>query len=95
MANLRKALCLLITLMAGWSASAQQITGSIRGAVVDPSGAVVQGASVSAKQTETGLMRTASTDRDGAYILLELPVGHYQLQVEAKNFQTMFRRASP
>jgi len=88
MANLRNALCLLITLVAGWNAVAQQITGSIRGTVVDPSGAVVQGASVSAKQTETGLMRAARTDRDGTYILLELPVGHYQLQVEAKNFQT-------
>jgi len=88
MANLRNAVCLLITLVAGWNAVAQQITGSIRGTVVDPSGAVVQGASVSAKQTETGLMRAARTDRDGTYILLELPVGHYQLQVEAKNFQT-------
>src|SRR5882724_4629671 len=88
MSNLRKVLCLLVTLLACWSANAQQITGSIRGTVVDPSGAVVQGASVSAKQTETGLTRTATTDRDGAYVLLELPVGHYQLQVEAKSFQT-------
>ena len=50
MSNLRKVLCLLVTLLAGWSANAQQITGSIRGTVTDPSGAVVQGATVSAKQ---------------------------------------------
>jgi Carboxypeptidase regulatory-like domain len=88
MSSSRKVLCVLVTLLAGWSANAQQITGSIRGTVVDPSGAVVQKASVSARQTETGLTRTTTTGRDGAYILLELPVGHYQLQVEATGFQS-------
>ena len=87
MASARKVLCVLVTLLAGF-VNAQQITGSIRGTVVDPSGAVVQKASVSARQSETGLTRTTTTDRDGAYILLELPVGHYQLQVEAKGFQS-------
>lgn len=66
---------------------AQQITASIRGVVNDPSGAFVQNASVSARQTETGLTRTVATDRNGAYVLLQLPVGHYQLAVEAKDFQ--------
>ena len=87
MASLRKVLCLLVMLLAGLSVNAQQITGSIRGTVVDPSGAVVQGASISAKQTETGLTRATISGHDGVYVLLELPVGHYQLQVEAKSFQ--------
>jgi outer membrane receptor protein involved in Fe transport len=88
MRNLKLLVCLsAIALFSGLRTSAQQITGSIRGTAVDPSGAVVQGASVSAKQTETALTRTATTGRDGAYVLLELPVGHYQLQVEAKGFQ--------
>jgi hypothetical protein len=68
-------------------AVAQQISGSIRGTVVDPTGATVQGASVSATQTETGLTRTSTTDHSGGYVLLELPVGHYRLQVEGKGFQ--------
>jgi outer membrane receptor protein involved in Fe transport len=72
--------------------SAQQITGNIRGNVADPSGAVVQGAVVSAKHVETGLTRTANTDRDGNYLLLELPVGHYQLEVAAKGFQKYARQ---
>ena len=74
------------------NASAQQISGSIRGTVVDPTGAAVQGASVSAKQTETGLTRTAITDHSGTYDLLELPVGHYRLQVEQKGFQTYIQQ---
>jgi hypothetical protein len=73
-------------------ARAQQITGSIRGIVSDPTGAAVQGATVSAKQAETGLTRTAVTDRTGAYDVLELPVGHYRLQVEAKGFQTYIQQ---
>ncbi|HMH05194.1 MAG TPA: TonB-dependent receptor [Terriglobales bacterium] len=82
----RKLVCLIVVL-AGANVFAQQITGSIRGSVEDPSGAVVQSASVTARQTETGLARTATTDHTGAYVLLELPVGHYELQVEAKGFQ--------
>ncbi len=69
------------------SLSAQQITGTIRGTVTDPSGAVIQGASVTARQTETGLLRKTTTDRNGNYVLLELPVGHYGLLVAAKGFQ--------
>jgi Carboxypeptidase regulatory-like domain/TonB dependent receptor-like, beta-barrel len=87
MVRFRSLVCLLAILTAGFGAGAQQITGSIRGAVQDPSGALVRSASVSARQTETGLTRTTTTDSSGAYILLELPVGHYELQVEAKGFQ--------
>ena len=81
------AACLVFTLFAGLPAVAQQITGNIRGTVVDPSGAVVQAAAVSAQQAETGLTRTAITDRDGVYVLVELPIGHYQVRVEAKGYQ--------
>src|ERR1700693_4848044 len=88
MTTLRNLLCAVLALFIGLSAAAQQITGSIRGTVVDSTGATVQGASVSATQTETGLSRTSITDRSGAYVVLELPVGHYRLQVEGKGFET-------
>ncbi len=88
MSHLKSVLCVLAFLLTGLNARAQQITGSIRRTVTDSSNAIVQGASVSAKQTVTGLTRTATTDRTGAYVLVELPVGHYQLQAEAKGFRT-------
>src|ERR1700733_7871432 len=88
----RPSICALLAMLFGLSATAQQITGSIRGSVVDPSGAAVQIASVSATQTETGLTRTAQTDHSGAYVLMELPVGHYRLQVEGKGFQTYIQQ---
>jgi hypothetical protein len=78
----------LISLLTTLNVAEQQITGSIRGTVVDPSGATVVAATVKAKQTETGLTRTAVTDRQGEYVLVELPIGHYQLEVQAKGFQT-------
>lgn len=78
---------LLTLLLAGMQVAAQQITGSIRGTVVDPSGAVLQSAVVVAQQNETGLERSATTNRGGEYVLLELPIGHYQIRVEAKGYQ--------
>ena len=39
------------------------------------------------RQVETGLTRSAVTDRQGEYVLVELPIGHYQLEVHAKGFQ--------
>jgi outer membrane receptor protein involved in Fe transport len=76
-----------LVLLACLTSYAQQITGNIRGAVADPSGAVVVDAEVAAQQTETALSRTTTTDRNGNYVLLELPVGHYRLQVTAKGFE--------
>jgi hypothetical protein len=72
---------------AAWSGLAQEITGDIHGTISDPSGAMVQAAVVTARQVETGLTRTATTDHGGSYVLVGLPVGHYQLEVTAKGFQ--------
>src|ERR1700733_15150747 len=72
--------------------AAQQITGSIRGTVLDPSGAIVQSATVTAKQIETGRTRVAVTDHQGEYVLVELPIGHYQLEVHAQGFEKYLRQ---
>src|SRR5580693_4717999 len=77
----------LMVLLTTLNVAAQQITASIRGTVNDPSGAIVQGATVTARQTETGLTRAVVTDHQGEYVLVELPIGHYQLEVQAKGFQ--------
>ena len=49
---------LAFVMLACLSLSAQQITGNIRGTVTDPSGAVIQGGVVTARQAETGLSRS-------------------------------------
>jgi len=87
MSRCTKLICTLVAVLWGWNAAAQQITGSIRGTVIDPSGAIVQNAAVTTRQNETGFVRVTSTGRTGAYVFLELPIGHYQLQVEANGFR--------
>jgi outer membrane receptor protein involved in Fe transport len=87
MPGAKKLTLFLMALLTSLNVAGQQITGSIRGTVLDPSGAIVQAASVTAKQTETGLTRAAVTDRQGEYVLVELPIGHYQLEVHAQGFQ--------
>ena len=67
-----------------WS---QQITGNIRGTITDPTGAVVQNASVTARQIETGFTRKSTSDNGGNFLLVELPVGHYQIEVAATGFE--------
>src|SRR5207245_888917 len=78
---------LLFATFASRFVPAQQITGTIRGTIVDPNGAVVSRATVTATQVETGLVRTTVTDRDGSYVFLELPIGHYKMQVQAEDFE--------
>jgi len=80
--------CLLFFCLA---ARGQEITGSIRGAILDPSGATISGASVTATQIETGFERKTTTDSDGTYIILALPVGHYRVEAEAAGFQKLSR----
>jgi hypothetical protein len=90
----RNLACLLLTVTAALNMAAQQITGNIRGTVLDPSGAIVQSATVTAKQIETGLTRSAMTDRQGGYVLVELPIGHYELEVHAQGFQKYLQSCS-
>jgi hypothetical protein len=85
--RVRSFVCVVLTTFATLTVTAQQITGNIHGTILDPSGALVEAATVTAKQIETGLTRSATTDRSGNYLLVELPVGHYQLEVAAKGFQ--------
>ena len=66
-----------------------QSTGSLRGLVLDPSGAVVPGASVTLTQGETAL--SAQSGSDGAYILKAVPAGAYSMTVQASGFATYTR----
>ena len=78
------ALCFSLTGIA----VAQEITGSIVGTVKDTNGAVVKGATVTVTNGQTRLVvRTISTDDDGAYAARDLPVGTYDVSVEAPNFK--------
>lgn len=79
---------LLVLFAFGANAEAQTFRGTILGTVTDSSGAAVAGATVTVKNTATGLTRTVSTSTDGSYSAPELPIGPYSVTVEKSGFKT-------
>jgi hypothetical protein len=65
---------------------AQISSGDITGTVVDPSGARIKGAKITATEAGRGITRTAESDDSGDYRLILLPPGTYRLQAEAPGF---------
>jgi len=68
------AMCVIVGGMTAW---AQTVTGSIRGTVVDQSAAVVPGATVTAREVNTGVVTTTTTDKSGTYNFQSLRIGTY------------------
>jgi hypothetical protein len=67
---------------------AQEVTAGITGRVTDPSDAPIANATVRATDTARGTVFTATTNQDGAYTISRLPIGTYEVRVEAPGFQT-------
>ena len=82
-----RALLLLASLLLlsclGW---AQEVTGSIVGTVLDPNGAAVAGATITAKDLDRGTILTTTTNDEGAFNISGVPVGRYEVKVAAKGF---------
>lgn len=76
------------TMLLSAVAFGQTINGIISGTVVDESGAVVPGASVTARNPNTGFTRTVTTDSEGAFRIAGLPVASYNVRVEKQGFKT-------
>ncbi len=81
---------LVIRLLAGLggSVAAQEITGQIRGAVTDSSGAAVVNARVTVTNTgRNQVIRSPQTNAAGEYVAPLLPVGRYSVIIEAAGFK--------
>jgi len=63
------------------------VGGSISGTVKDSSSSVIPNASVTVREIRTGLIYRTQSDGKGYYTLPVLPVGHYELEVEASGFR--------
>jgi len=87
-------------LIAGLSAGlcgavgAQEITGSVFGTVVDKSGAIVSGATVTVENTDKNdaVIRVVMTNENGDFVVQFLPIGHYTFVAETKGFKKAERR---
>src|SRR2546421_923731 len=81
-------LTLAVLLCAANPVWGQDVTAAIAGTVMDPSGAALAGATVTAKETDRGTIWTAQTNEAGIYSLLRIPIGTYELKAEVKGFKT-------
>ncbi|MHB8889966.1 MAG: outer membrane beta-barrel protein [Acidobacteriaceae bacterium] len=64
-----------------------QFTSSVQGTVTDPSGAVVDGATVTLTNIGTNVSHVFVTDKAGLYVFNSVAPGRYRVSVEAPGFQ--------
>jgi hypothetical protein len=83
---------LVVALVFASAAFAQTDRGTITGSISDPAGAVISGATVEAKNIETGQVYTATSTGTGNYTVPQLPAGGYELSVNVQGFKRYSRQ---
>ena len=73
-------------LLATANLAAQGIYGTLTGVVTDQSQAVVAKAKVTLKDAQSGSLRESQTNNEGYFTFASVPVGNYEMTVEAKGF---------
>jgi len=68
--------------------SAQQTLGGINGTVTDSSAAVIQNATVTVRNTGTNLKVTKTSNNDGSFNFVDLPIGVYEVSFSKDGFKT-------
>src|SRR6185369_340527 len=86
-------LAVVVMLLAfGALAHAQTITGSISGAVMDQTGGMIPGATVTLTSEKTGQSRSSTTNSEGRFNFAALQPGTYAVKIERQGFQTLEQR---
>lgn len=88
--NIQQARVVIVMLLlaSGFAFGQGIVTGSISGTVLDPQGAVIEGASVQATQIETNRVFSTTSSKAGVIQIPSLPLGTYTVTIEAKGFST-------
>src|SRR5947207_7472682 len=89
----RLGLCSVLLIASTVSAWAQKTTGDISGTVMDTTGAVLPGVSVTAVCTDTNQTRSVVTDTQGTFSIPDLPGCVYRVTAELAGFKTVAREA--
>ena len=88
------AAALLIAATLSGAAAAQEVTGSLSGAVEDQQGQAIPGATVTAVNQRTGSSRVDHTDGKGNFLFTAMPPGTYTIRVEMPNFRTVEQKGN-
>ena len=88
--RVRKHLLLGVMLLLPGVLSAQ-VTAAISGRVEDATGSPVGGVTVTVKSLETGATRSVTTDADGNFRVLSLPLGQQEVKAEKTGFKSAVR----
>ena len=86
------AVVIVRALLSAISASAQVLTGSLSGTVMDPSGQVIPGAAVRVTNELNGEERSGTTNETGDFAFQALVAGTYTIRVEAQGFRPLERK---
>jgi len=78
----------LFILAAATSGFSQSSRGTIAGTILDPSGAVIEGATIAATGVETGAVYKATSTATGSYRLPDIQLGTYNITISANGFRT-------
>ena len=73
-------------------AAAQAVSGTLLGNITDSSGAAVPGATITATEMETGVVRTVASNESGRYIFPSLVNGRYTVTAELQGFKKVVRQ---
>jgi len=87
----RSASIVLLAICLPFSSLAQETTASVTGHVLDPAGAVVSGAKITAKMVTTGASYSTESDSTGLYRLPFLKPGPYEFTIEKPSFRGIVR----
>ena len=82
-------LCVLVLTL---SSQAFGQNATVVGTITDPSGAAVANATVTITHNETGKVYHLTSNTDGQYVAPDLPIGHYNVKVEAAGFKAAEQR---
>ena len=78
-------------LLSALPAAAQSTAASVSGTVVDEQKAALPGATISIRNLESGQIRTAAADERGAFRVVGLPPGRYEITAELSGFGRLVR----
>jgi outer membrane receptor protein involved in Fe transport len=83
-------LCLVVFF--GECVAAQQATALLTGTIKDSSGAVIAGAKVALKNSDTNVGQTANSNKDGDFLFTLIPIGTYQVEIGQVGFKKYLRK---